>query len=99
MTVIRKTAMATMKLLIRRPRPRVGTAASAQTADGTAYRRVALHQTALNRPFERASPVKPARARLPPFLNLIITQLRASLDRDFAAPAAVCPLWAGAAAR
>jgi hypothetical protein len=98
MTVIRKTAMAMMKLLIRRPCPRVGAAASARTADGTACRRVALHQSALNRPFGRTSPAKPDRAKQPPIFDAIITQLRASLDQEFAAPAAVYRLWAGATA-
>src|SRR5882672_11448671 len=99
MTVIRKTAMAMMKLLIRRPCPRVGAAQSARTADGTACRRVALHQSALNHPFGRASQALPARAKLPPIFDAIITQLGTSLDQDFAASTAACPLWAGIAAR
>src|SRR5215468_5380173 len=95
MTVMRKTARAMMKLLIRRPRWRRGTAAPAVAADGAARGRKALQQTALTLPFGRASPAKPALARLPLVSEAIITQLRASLDQDFAASTAVAPLWAG----
>ena len=98
MTVIRKTAMAMTKLLIRRPYTWVGAAAAFGAADSALRRPVALHQTASNRPFGRARPAKPVRAKHPLIPGAIITQLRASLDQEFAATAAVCPLWAGATA-
>jgi hypothetical protein len=91
---MRKTAKAMMKLLIRRPRSRRGAAAPALAADGAARGRKALQQTALTLPFGRASPAKPTLARLPLVSAAIITQLRASLDQDFAASTAVGALWA-----
>src|SRR6516165_11720149 len=94
-TVIRKTAMAMMKLLIRRPCSRRRAAAPALPATGAPRGRMAVHQTALTSPFGRALPAKPALTRLPLALHAIITQLRASLDQEFAASTAACPLWAG----
>src|SRR4026209_678001 len=95
-TVIRKTAMAMTKLLIRPPYAWVGAAAAVGAADSALCRPVALHQTASNRPFGHARPTKPVRAKHPLIPGTIITQLRASLDQEFAAPAAGCRLWAGA---
>jgi hypothetical protein len=97
-TVIRKTAMAMTKLLIRPPYTWVEAAAAIWAADSALCRPVALHQTASNRPFGRARPAKPVRAKHPLIPGAIITQLRASLDQEFAAPAAVYRLWAGATA-
>src|SRR6476619_7949778 len=99
MMVIRKTPMAMKKLLIGRPCPRAAAVASASTADGAACRRVALHQSASTRPFEHPAPAMPAHESQPPILRAIITQLRATLDREFAAPGAGCPLWERSAAR
>src|SRR5690242_12859170 len=87
------------KLLIGRPCPRVAAAASARNADGSTCRRVALHRSASTRPFEHPASARPARKSRPPILGAIITQLGASLDREFAAPGAYGPLWAGGAAR
>src|SRR5215475_5810962 len=81
MTVIRKTAMAIMKLLIRRTCSRRGAAAG--VVEGAQRGRVALHQTAWTFPFGCASPARPGPARLPRAVAAIITQLRASLDQDF----------------
>src|SRR5262245_53572326 len=64
-TVIRNTAKAMMKLLIRRPCSRRRAAVPALAADGAARGRMALHQTALTLPFGRAFLAKPALARLP----------------------------------
>src|SRR5215468_142074 len=92
-TVIRKTAMAMMKLLIRRSCSRRRAAAPALAANGALRERTALDQIALTLPFGRVFPAKPM--RLPLASDAIITQLRASLDQEFAASAANCALWAG----
>src|SRR5215467_13111180 len=94
-TVMRKTAMAMMKLLIRRSRSRRRAAAPALSANGALRGRMALHRTAWTLSFGRAFPAKPALTWLPLAFDGIITQLRGSLDQDFAASAAICPLWAG----
>src|SRR5262245_22785925 len=90
-TVIRKTAMAMMKLLIRRSYSRRRTAAPTLATNGALRRRTALHQTALTRAF----PAQLALTSLPLASHAIITQLRASLDQEFAASAPIGPLWAG----
>jgi hypothetical protein len=102
--------MAMMKLLIRRSCSRRRAAAPALAANSalrgrvalhemalhqTALHQTALHQTALILPFGRAFPRKPALTRLPLASAAIITQLRASLDQEFAASTAIGPLWAG----
>jgi hypothetical protein len=86
------------KLLMPAPRPRTGSAGAGRPAD-SARRRALFEEIALTHPFGRASPgnAGPLAAAAP--LDPIITQLRGSLDQDFAGCAICRPLWAGRTSR
>jgi hypothetical protein len=87
-----------MKIAHPPPRPWVGSAAAAYPAD-SARQRALVHEIALTLPFGRASPGNADPLAAAAALGPIITQLRGSLDQDFAGYAISRPLWAGPGSR